>query len=75
MAELLDRYNPESSFDYMALSEDERTQLLVDEIESPRPLTARLQYSDETNETVALFRLIRQAHERIAPQAIGALHH
>lgn len=72
MAELLDRYNPESSFDYMALSEDERTQLLVDEIESPRPLTARLQYSDETNETVALFRLIRQAHERISPQAIGA---
>ena len=74
VAELLDRYNRPRGrhFDYMALPEAERTQLLVEEIESPRPLTARLQYSDETNESVALFRLIRQAHERIAPQAIGA---
>ena len=72
VAELLNRFNRGRSFDYMALPEKERTQLLVDEIESPRPLTARLQYSEETNETVALFRLIRQAHERIAAQAIGA---
>ncbi len=72
VAELLNRFNRDRNFDYMALPEKERTQLLVEEIESPRPLTARLQYSDETNETVALFRLIRQAHERIAPQAIGA---
>ena len=74
VAELVNRYcraqDPE--FDYLALSEEERTRLLVEEIESPRPLTARLLYSNETNETVALFRLIRQAHERIAPQAIGA---
>lgn len=72
VAELLERYNLDHDFDYMALSEAERTQLLVNEIESPRPLTARLQYSDETNETIALFRLIRRAHGRIAPQAIGA---
>ena len=74
VAELLHRYNQpqDRNFDYMKLSEEDRTRLLVDEIESPRPLTARLQYSGETNETVALFRLIRQAHERIAPEAIGA---
>ncbi len=74
VAELVNRYYraKDPDFDYLALSEEERTGLLVEEIESPRPLTARLLYSDETNETVALFRLIRQAHERIAPQAIGA---
>ena len=74
VAELLHRYyrpqDPE--FDYLELPEEERTRLLVKEIESPRPLTARLLYSSDTNETVALFRLIRQAHERIAPEAIGA---
>ena len=74
VAELLNRYYraQDPDFDYLALSEEERTRLLVEEIESPRPLTARLLYSNETNQTVALFRLIRQAHERIAPQAIGA---
>ncbi len=74
VAELLQRYYrpQDSDFNYMKLSEADKTRLLVEEIESPRPLTARLQYSDETNETVALFRLIRQAHERIAPEAIGA---
>ena len=72
VAELLNRYNSGRHSDYMALTEGERTRLLVEEIESPRPLTARLQYSEETNETVALFRLIRRAHDRIAPQAIGA---
>lgn len=74
VAELVNRYYraQDPDFDYLALSEDERTRLLVEEIESPRPLTARLLYSNDTNETVALFRLIRQAHERIAPQAIGA---
>ncbi len=74
VAELLHRYyRPQDPrLDYRELTEEERTRLLVEEIESPRPLTARLQYSNDTNETVALFRLIRQAHERIAPQAIGA---
>lgn len=74
VADLLHRYyRPQDpDFNYAALPEDVRTRLLVQEIESPRPLTARLQYGAETNETVALFRLIRQAHERIAPEAIGA---
>ena len=74
VAELLHRYYTprDPGFDYAELPEAERTRLLDEEIESPRPLTARLLYSGDTNETVALFRLIRQAHERIAPQAIGA---
>ena len=66
-------YRPQDSeFDYAAITEEQKLRLLVDEIKSPRPLTARLQYSEDTNQTVALFRLIRQAHERISPQAIGA---
>ena len=74
VGELLGRFirPQDADFDYATLPEKERTRLLVQEIESPRPLTARLQYSADTNETVALFRLIRQAHERIAPEAIGA---
>ncbi|MCY3900287.1 MAG: phosphoenolpyruvate carboxylase [Caldilineaceae bacterium] len=74
VAELLHRYyRPEDpDFDYLELPEEERTRVLVEEIASPRPLTARLLYSTETNETVALFRLIRKAHERIAPDAVGA---
>ena len=74
VTELLNGYYraQDADFSYAALSEEERTRLLVEEIESPRPLTARLLFSNETNETVALFRLVRQAHERIAPEAIGA---
>ena len=74
VAELLQRYyrGRDPKFDYMAMTEMDRTRLLVEEIESPRPLTSRLQFSEGTNETVALFRLIHQAHEMIAPQAIGA---
>lgn len=72
VAELLQHYYrfryPE--FDYISLPEAEQVQLLVEEIESPRPLTARLQFSDTTNETVAIFRTIRQAHQKIGPEAI-----
>lgn len=72
VAELLHRYyrQQEPDFDYPSLPEDERIQILTDEIESPRPLTARLQFSEATNETVAVFRLIRKAHEKIGREAI-----
>ncbi len=74
VAELLHRYyRPrDPQFDYMSMSEIDQARLLVEEIKSPRPLMACLQFSDTTNETVAIFRLIRQAHEKIAPQAICA---
>ena len=68
MAEVLARYNP--GLDYANLSEAEKVALLSREIASPRPLTARLDFSEETNETLGLFRLIRLAHEEIGPEAI-----
>ncbi len=45
--------------------------LLVTELDEQRPLTpARLDHAPETADTIALFRLIRTAHERIGPRAI-----
>lgn len=68
MAEVLARYKVASNYEQMA--EDERVALLSREIMNPRPLTARLDFSDETNETVGLFRLIRDAREVIGPECI-----
>lgn len=68
VAEIFHRYD--LAADYAALPEPEKIALLVREIASPRPLTARLEFSDETNETVALFRLMRRAHEEIGPESV-----
>jgi len=76
MAEIYARYHtfdklstsPKS--DYRALSEADKVAWLVDEIRGQRPLTAQLNFSEETNNTVALFRLIKTAQEQIGPQAI-----
>lgn len=68
MAEVLARYGVAANYDKM--SEAERVALLSREIMNPRPLTARLDFSDETNETVGLFRLIRQAREVIGDACI-----
>lgn len=68
MAEIFAHYG--LAADYANLPEAERVALLSAEISSKRPLTARLHFSDETNETVALFRLIRHAHEQVDEQAI-----
>lgn len=59
MAEVLERIK--LAIDYNGLSESEKVALLSREIASPRPLTAKLDYSPETNETLALFRLIPKA--------------
>jgi phosphoenolpyruvate carboxylase len=53
-------------------SEEKKTELLTRELMSPRPLLGRLEFSEETNETLELFRLLRRAHERVGPQAIEA---
>ncbi len=58
------------SDDYAALSEGDKIQLLSREIENRRPLTAELNFSDATNETVSLFRLIAQAHQNAGPECI-----
>ncbi len=68
MAEVLARYG--LATDYEKMSEADRVAILSREIMNPRPLTARLDFSEETNETIGLFRLIRQAREVIGPESI-----
>jgi phosphoenolpyruvate carboxylase len=68
MAEVLARYGLAANYEKM--SEADRVALLSREIMNPRPLTARLDFSDETNETIGLFRLIRQAREIIGPESV-----
>ncbi len=68
LAEIFRRYH--LADDYLALPEEARIRLLAREIADPRPLTARLDFTEETNETVGLFRLVREAHQRIGPEAI-----
>jgi phosphoenolpyruvate carboxylase len=68
MAEIMGRYSMAATYEGMA--EAERVALLSREIASTRPLTARLDFSAETSETIELFRLIRRAREMIGPDAI-----
>jgi phosphoenolpyruvate carboxylase len=69
LAEVFERYG--ECDDYLALSEDERVDLLLRELEQARPLTpAILDFEDATNETLALFRLVRRTYERIGHDAI-----
>jgi phosphoenolpyruvate carboxylase len=68
MAEVLARYGLADHYERM--EEAERVALLQREIAGLRPLTARLDFGDETNETVALFRLIRRARQIVGPDAI-----
>ncbi|MDQ3249594.1 MAG: phosphoenolpyruvate carboxylase, partial [Chloroflexota bacterium] len=68
MAEILERYN--LTADYVNMPESERIALIGREITTVRPLTAQLDFSDETNETVKLFRLVRQARQEIGDAAI-----
>jgi phosphoenolpyruvate carboxylase len=69
LVELLGRYgdlDPRSPPDSAALAT-----LLVRELDEPRPLTPpRLDHAAPTADTIALFRLIRSAHERIGPRSI-----
>jgi phosphoenolpyruvate carboxylase len=67
--EILSRYGIAEG--YGALDEPERQAVLTAELARGRPLTpAHLDFSDETNETVETFRLVRRAHERVGPAAI-----
>ncbi len=68
IAEILAEYDLFA--DYHALAERDKVSLLTREILNPRPFTAQLQFSPETNETVALFRLVRRAKEEIDEDAI-----
>ncbi|MCC9076885.1 phosphoenolpyruvate carboxylase [Litorilinea aerophila] len=68
MAEVLARMN--LAGDYAAMPEADKVALLSREILSPRPLTALLDFSPETNETIRLFRLMRRAREIMGEEAI-----
>ncbi|MCB9158787.1 MAG: phosphoenolpyruvate carboxylase [Caldilineaceae bacterium] len=63
IAEIFARYRVFA--DYEALSETDKVAVLTREILSERPLTAQLLFSEETNETIRLFRLIRRAREEV----------
>jgi phosphoenolpyruvate carboxylase len=69
LAEIFSRYGLADG--YADRPEEERTELLTRELLNPRPLTpAGLDFSEATNETIELFRLIRRAHERVGRAAI-----
>ena len=68
VSEIFDRYNLFA--DYGALAEADKVRVLTSEILNLRPFTAQLHFSDETNETIGLFRLIRRAKEEIDEDAI-----
>ena len=59
--------------DYKRLSEEAKIRLLSKEVMNPRPLIPhQLNFSSETNETIATFRAIRQALDDISPEAIDS---
>jgi len=69
LAEVLARYGEAEA--YEALGEEERLAILTRELRAARPFTpAVLDFSAETGETLALFRLVRRAYERMGRDAI-----
>ena len=68
VAEVMERYGLARR--YESMPEQDRVALLSREIGGKRPLTALLDFSAETNETVGLFRLIRRAQTAIGPEAV-----
>jgi phosphoenolpyruvate carboxylase len=69
LTELYQRYG--ECDDYAGLPEDGKVELLLGELDSRRPFTpAQLNLSEETNQILGLFRLVRRAHERLGPHAI-----
>ena len=56
--------------DYLALGEEAKVALLAEQIANRRPLTAELNFSEETNETISLFRMIKTAHRKSGEESI-----
>lgn len=58
--------------DYGALSEDDKINLLLAELDQPRLLySPYLHYSDETNKELAILRMAREIRQRYGKQAIS----
>ncbi len=69
VAELLAVARPGT--DYLALDENGRVALLLEELATPRPLTAPdVDYSDETRGELAIFHAARSIHRRYGKAAI-----
>lgn len=69
LAEVFARYG--DTDDYAAMAEDDKQAKLTHELTLARPLTpAVLDFHDDTNETLGLFRLVRRAYERMGREAI-----
>ena len=69
VAELLAIARPGA--DYLALDESGRIALLLEELATPRPLTAPgVNYSDETRNELAIFHAARSIHQRYGRAAI-----
>ena len=61
--------------DYDSRAESEKIKLLTQEIDSLRPLTSdrqatALHFSDETNQTIELFRLVKRAHHYLGIESM-----
>jgi phosphoenolpyruvate carboxylase len=70
VAELLATARP--GFDYLALTEDERCALLLEELHTPRLLISPfIDYSEETAGELAIFRALKEAHETYGTDAIS----
>jgi phosphoenolpyruvate carboxylase len=71
LAALFARYG--DTDDWEGLPEQERYAMLVRELDTARPLTPDLlDFDEETNETLEVFRLVRRAYDRIGTDAIDA---
>ena len=58
--------------DYAAMDEESRVNWLVGEIDTPRPLVAAdARLSEQTTETLNVFRVARRVIDEISPKAIG----
>ncbi len=68
LAEVFGRYGLGSQ--WSEADDARRAELLTAELLSPRPLTGRLDFSEATNETLELFRLVRRAHDRVGRESI-----
>jgi phosphoenolpyruvate carboxylase len=69
VAELLDAANPGMS--YLALSEEARVALLINELRNARPLTSSfVKYSDETVGELAVFHAAAAAHSKFGAEVI-----
>ena len=68
IGEIFSRYRLAEN--YAELSEDERLELLTGELSHTRPLTAKLNFADDTNKIIALFRKVQLAHQRVGELGI-----